>query len=140
MKTTDPLDAQRPPSATTWGAWNRRWIRIVLWAILILVSFQVIALGVDAISGSTQMGDLAARVAAFLLYVLFLMRTRGPVLAQAVALFVAVQILDNLAVLALSGTLHLDLRAIGIGFAIWLPALVVSMALRHLTANRRDPR
>lgn len=114
------------PSARLWTT-----LSIGAWALLILITYQAIGLGIDAATGSVTIGTLWASVSAFLLYLYRFMRVRGNLIAQALALFVAVQAFDVLTVFLLSGKLDLGIRAFLVGFAIWLPALTVALFIRH---------
>ncbi|WP_396615956.1 hypothetical protein ACHZ97_17815 [Lysobacter soli] len=99
--------------------------------MLILIAYQIIGLGIDAATGSMKIGTLSACVSAFLLYLYRFMRVRGNLIAQALALFAAVQAFDVLTVFLLSGKLNLGIRAFLVGLAIWLPALTVALFIRH---------
>jgi len=122
---------EKPLQAASASA--RLWttLSIGAWAMLILIAYQIIGLGIDAATGSMKIGTLSACVSAFLLYLYRFMRVRGNLIAQALALFAAVQAFDVLTVFLLSGKLDLGIRAFLVGLAIWLPALTVALFIRH---------
>lgn len=129
--TDGPRMTSEPLSAVSASAKLRKILSIGAWALLILIAYQVIGLGVDAATGSMAIGTLSACVSAFLLYLYRFMRVRENLIAQAVALFLAVQAFDVLTVFLLSGKLDLGARAFLVGSAIWLPALTVAFLIRH---------
>jgi hypothetical protein len=129
--TDEPRMTSAPLPAASGSAKLLMILSIGLWALLILIAYQIIGLGIDAVTGSMAIGTLSARVSAFLLYLYRFMRVRENLIAQAVALFLAVQAFDVLTVFLLSGKLDLGARAFLVGFAIWLPALTVALFIRH---------
>jgi hypothetical protein len=102
------------------------WKKLVFWAVLIFVVFQLVGIAVFVTYPNRLVGDIATHLSAFGLYFLFFRRTVSHQLLLGVALFLTIQLIDIVVVTALSGSApDLDLPGTAISLSVCLLAYLV---------------